>query len=126
VTVIHDVLLTAVQAQPLGAETVTVSVPPVDVKVCDVGETVSLQVTPAWVTVKVTPPIVSVPVRFVPAVLAAAVKLTVPFPDPDAPAVIVNQLSLLVAVHEQPVGAVTDVEPVPPAAAIDSDVGESE
>jgi hypothetical protein len=47
-------------------------------------------------------------------------------PDPGAPPVIVSHESLLVAVQVQPVGAVTDVEPVPPAATIDTDVGESE
>lgn len=37
VTVIHDTLLTAVQAQPLPVVTVTLPDPPLDPKLCDVG-----------------------------------------------------------------------------------------
>jgi hypothetical protein len=58
---------------------------------------------------------------------AAALKLTVPLPLPFAPAVTANQLvSLLTAVHVQPVGDETDVDPVPPPATTDCDVGVSE
>jgi hypothetical protein len=69
------------------------------------------------VTVNVCPPIVSVPVRPGP-LFAAAVKLTLPLPVPLAPAVIVNQPSLLAAVQLQPAGAVTAIAGVdgPPAA----------
>jgi hypothetical protein len=68
-----------------------------------------------------------VPARVVPLGFAAALKLTVPFPLPVAPAVTVNQLVLLLtAVHAHPVGDVTAVEPVPPAATTDCDVGASE
>ena len=55
------------------------------------------------------------PVRAAP-VLAAALKVTVPLPVPAAPAVIVTQAALLVAVHAQPARDVTPVVPVPPAA----------
>ena len=56
-----------------------------------------------------------VPVRPVVALFAATLNATVPLPDPLAPLVIVNQLVLLVAVHAQPVSAVTLVEPEPAA-----------
>ena len=65
-------------------------------------------------TVKVWPPIVSVPLRAVP-VLAATVNATVPLPVPDEPPVIVNHGTLAAAVHPQePADAVTVTEPDPP------------
>jgi hypothetical protein len=57
-------------------------------------------------------------------VFAATVKFTVPFPDPLPPDVIVTQLAALVAVHAQPVPAVTFVLPVPPAATTLCDVAD--
>ena len=45
-------------------------------------------------------------------------------PLPVAPAVMVIQAALLVAVHAQPVAAVTVTVPVPPAAATLADAGE--
>jgi hypothetical protein len=81
----------------------------------------------ACVTLKVWPPIVSVPLRGFVAALAAALKLTEPVPAPVAPLVTVNQpVSLLTPVHEQPVGAVTAVDPVPPLAITAWLVGERE
>ena len=69
--------------------------------------------------VKLVPAIVSVAVRAAP-VLAATVNVTVPAPLPDAPAEIVTNVALLVAVHEHAGRrAVTGTEPVPPAAAND-------
>jgi hypothetical protein len=73
--------------------------------------------------VKACPATVNVPVRVCVVGFAVPLKLTVPFPLPLAPLVIVNHEALLVAVHEQPVCAVTAVEPVPPFAAIDWLVG---
>ena len=65
------------------------------------------------------------PVRWLMFGLAGALKLTVPLPLPDAPAVTVNQLVLLLTpVHAQPACAVTLVEPVPPPATTDWVVGE--
>ena len=79
-----------------------------------------MQPTAAWFTEKVWPPIVTVPLRGVPFGFAVALKATVPFPLPLAPLVTVNHpVLLLTPVHAQPVGAVTVVEPVPPAAATD-------
>jgi hypothetical protein len=117
-------LLTAVQAQPAGAVTAMVPVPPLDTTLCEVGEIVSVQVIPACVTVKLLPAIVSVPERVDTPVFAAAVNDTEPLPDPDAPAVMVSQLSLLTAVHAQPDGAVTATVPVPPFATTVCDGGE--
>ena len=57
---------------------------------------------------------VSVPVRSAP-VFSATVKLTDPVPVPLAPLVIVIQLTLLTAVHAQPVCVVTVTgPPLPP------------
>jgi hypothetical protein len=51
------------------------------------------------------------PVRF-----AATWNTTAPVPVPEAPLTTVSQLSLLVAVHAQPLDVVTVTFPVPPAA----------
>ena len=68
-------------------------------------------------TVNVWFPMVSVPVRGFVVALAAAVKATEPSPLPVPPLVIVSHVgSLLTPVHAQPAGAVTAVDPVPPAA----------
>ena len=65
-------LLTAVQLQPVPAVTVTVPVAAADVvRLDDVGEMVNVHGAPAWVTVKVCPPIVIVPVRDAVVVFAA-------------------------------------------------------
>ena len=72
VTVIHASLLVAVQLHPVPAVTVTVPVVATDVvRFDDVGAIVNVQGAPAWVTVKVCPPIVIVPVREVVVVFAA-------------------------------------------------------
>jgi hypothetical protein len=81
-------------------------------------------VIPACVTVNVFPAIESVPVRVDVDALAPTLKLTVPFPLPDAPAVTVIQAALLTAVHAQPVPAVTVVLLVPPPEAAESVDGE--
>ena len=71
------------------------------------------------------PAIVSVPVRDDDPVLAATVKLTLPFPDPDAPAVTeIHVVLLLTAVHVQPAVAVTVLLPVPPVGVNDWLVGD--
>ena len=65
-------LLVAVQLQPVPAVTATLPVVATeDVRFDDVGEIVNVQGAPAWVTVKVCPPTVIVPVRDVVPVLAA-------------------------------------------------------
>ena len=72
----------------------------------------------ACVTVKVCPPIVIVPVRAAPP-LAATLKVTVPLPVPDPPAVTAIQGAFEVAVHAQsaPVDVVTPTLSVPASAA---------
>ena len=71
---------------------------------------------PGCVTLKLCPAIVSVPVRELVLLLAAALNATVPLPLPLAPPVTVSQdVLLLTPVHAHPAGDVTPVEPVPPA-----------
>jgi hypothetical protein len=123
VSVIQALLLTAVHGQP--AATVTVLLPLLAAAGNDwlVGDTAGEHEFPACVTVKVAPAMVSVPLRPDP-VLAAAVNLTDPLPDPVAPLVTVSHDALLAAVQLHPVAAVTLLLPPPPAAAIDCVVGE--
>ena len=74
----------------------------------------------ACVTVKLCPAIVSVPLRGLMLLLAAALNATVPLPLPLAPLVTVSHdVLLLTPVHAQPAGVVTAVEPVPPPAGTD-------
>jgi hypothetical protein len=60
---IQDALVLAVHAQPVVAVTVTVAPPPDAVAFAEGPEIVGTHGVPAWVTVKVRPPTVSVPVR---------------------------------------------------------------
>ena len=64
-------LLDAFHAQPVAAVTATVPVPAAAVGFADTGEIVGTHGAAAWVTVNVSPPIVSVPVRGVVVVFAA-------------------------------------------------------
>lgn len=82
-----------------------------------------LVVCPNWVTVTSCPATVSVPVRLVVAVLAAAEKVALPSPVPLPPPVIVSHPTLLAALQPQPPPAVTPTSPVPPEAANENDVG---
>ena len=66
---------------------------------------------------------VAVPVRDTDPVFASTVSVTVPFPVPVAPAVTVNQLSLLAAFHEHPAWDVTVTLAVCPAATALLEVG---
>ena len=59
------------------------------------------------------------------AVLVAALKVTVPLPDPLAPPLILTHGALLVAVHAQPLAAVTAVVEAPPAAVSVREVGDT-
>ena len=121
--VIHATLLVALHAQPLPAVTVTVPLPPADVGLADGGEMVGAQGAAAWFTVKVLPTIVSVPVREVVVVFAATSYVTEPLPVPVAPALIVIHATLLVALHAQPVAAVTVTVPEPATSDTLADVG---
>ena len=68
---IQDALLLAVQAQPVVAVTVTVPLPPAAVAFAEGEEIVGIHGVPAWVTAKVAPAIVSVPLRDAVVVFAA-------------------------------------------------------
>ena len=57
--------------------------------------------------------------RAKPLVLAATRNMTTPAPVPEAPLITVSQLSLLVALHVQPLDVVTVTFPVPPVASND-------
>jgi hypothetical protein len=69
--VIHASLLVAVHAQPVATVTLTVPDPPPATAFADTGAIVGAQGAPACVTVKVLPPMVTVPVRAVVVGLAA-------------------------------------------------------
>lgn len=71
VTVIQPSLLVADHPHPVDALTVTMLEAPEAPVVVDVGESVDTHETPAWMTVNVCPPIVSVPVRELVLVLSA-------------------------------------------------------
>jgi hypothetical protein len=107
VMLIHDDCSDEDHVQPAGEVTAKVALPPTYATSEDVGDTVYVQGTPAWLTVRVWPAIVIVPVRVALDELAAMVKATVPSPLPLAPPVIVIQLAVFAAVHAQPAGAVT-------------------
>ena len=85
VTVSQDVLLlTPVHAHPAGAVTPVEPVPPLAGTEPLVAESVNVQVMPGCVTLKLCPAIVSVPVRELVLLLAAALNATVPLPLPLA------------------------------------------
>ncbi len=69
----------------------------------------------AWVTVKVWPAMVIVPLRWAP-VLAATATLTLPLPVPVAPLLTVSHVALLVALQAQVLPAVTATLVASPAA----------
>jgi hypothetical protein len=120
VTVSHGAFAAAVHVQvPADAVTATDPEPPVSATFWLVGAIVNVHGGgggggAACDTVKVCPPIVSVPLRAVP-VFAATVNATEPLPVPDDPPVIVNHGTLAPAVHpHEPADAVTVTEPGPP------------
>ena len=63
VTLIQELLLTAVHPQEPAVVTFTVAVPPPYPIDCDVGAMEWLHDAPLWMTVSVCPPMVNVPVR---------------------------------------------------------------
>ena len=72
--------------------------------------------TPAWVTLKLFPAMVTVAVRGDVAVFALTVRLTVPLPDPEAPEATTIHETGLAAVQLHPVPTVTLTPTVSPAA----------
>ena len=90
----------------------------------DAGEIVSLHDSAAWVALNVLPAMVTEPEREADPVLAVAATVTVPGPEPLAPAVTVSQELLLVAFQPQAPGAVTEMSVLSPAVANAFEVGE--
>lgn len=120
VMVIHAALLEAVQSQPADVVTVRVPDPPAATTNWPVGEMEKAHDDPAWLTMNVWPPTEIVPVRANEPVFGAALKVTVPGPDPLEPPVMVIHAAPLTAVHAQPVLALTEMVPVPPAVGSDA------
>jgi hypothetical protein len=110
----HVWLSDAVHVQPAGAVIVTVPLPPPATMFCVAGESAKLQGTPACVTVTAWPPTVTVALRDALDVLAVAVSVIVPLPEPLAPLVTESHDALSEAVHAQPEPAVSVSVAVPP------------
>ena len=123
VIVIHEALSVAVHAQPLPAVTVTLDVPAAAATATFVGDGVIVQGA-LCVMVTACPPIVIAPLRGDVDVFAVTEYVTVPFPEPLAPPVIVIQEALSVAVHPQPLPAATATLDVPAAADMVTLVGD--
>jgi hypothetical protein len=109
---IHVADAEAFHVHPFNVSTLTVPlVAPAGTDVLT-GERLKVHVCPACVTVKVWPAIVMVPLRVDVPGLAATEYATCPFPLPFAPLVTVTHDVLLLAVHAQPLAAVTATFPV--------------
>ncbi len=98
-TTSHEASLEVVHPQAAPVFTGSDSRTPVGCGVTDAAPMATEQLA-AWLTVKVCPATVSVPVRAVLAVLAATAKVTVPLPVPAAPVATAIHDTLLRAVHE--------------------------
>ena len=120
VIVIHGELLLAVQVHPAEVVTVTLPVPPAAFTFKSVGVTVKVQ-PDCWLTVKVCPPAVIVPVRGGPA-FGCTVKAIAPLPVPLL-LVRVIQGTLLDADQVQPAAVVILKLPLPPATGMVALVG---
>jgi hypothetical protein len=92
--------------------------PAVDSNDSDVDESDAVHGAAACVMVRSRPPIAMVPVRVVPAGLAATRYVTVPLPEPEAPVSTVIQEAPETAVHPHPDATVTSTLPSAPAAAM--------
>lgn len=110
---IHDAPLVAVHPQPAGDVTAMLALPPLAVKLCDVGE-IELLHSPACVTVIHWPARRSEPVRLLAPVLGFVVKVAVPGPLPVL--VVEIQREPDTAVQLQPAAVSTSIAPMPPAA----------
>jgi hypothetical protein len=125
VTLSQFALEAAVHEQPAGADTATVPVPLEDGNERELLPIVTTHAVPAWLTVKVLPPIAIVPERGVELGFATTVNATLPGPLPDAAPLIAIQFAVLVAVHAQPAAAVTVTLPLSPSASAALEPGES-
>jgi hypothetical protein len=124
-SVIQLALSVAVQEQLALVVRENDPLPPAAATLAADGEMAYEHAAAAWVTVYVCPLTVMVPVREVVFEFAAALKLTVPLPVPLGDPVMVSQLLLLAAVHEQLEPAATPNDPVPPPAPTDPLDGDS-
>ena len=119
---IHGTELTALHEQlPLLVLTLNIPGPPAGPVDLDPGARLKVQPL-TCLTVKAWPAIVTVPTRAA-AVLASTASLTVPFPDPLAPAVTWIQGAWDDVVHVQPAAAVTLTATLAPAAGTSSSFG---
>lgn len=117
----HCALLDAVHAQPGGAVTATLPLPPAGGSDCVWGAMLNVQPCDC-VTVTVCPATVNVPVRDGP-VVAATSNCTLPFDDPDVDPWMAIQGAVVDAVHVHPLPAVTVTVPDPPFAPNACEVG---
>ena len=113
----------AVHVQSVGLLTLILFRPPSRCAETLDGSTVNVHDVPGWLTVTCSPAIVILAFRCGVPPFDVAVKVTVPFPLPFAPPVIVIQEVCSVAVHVQPDGASTEKAEPPPAAGTDRFVG---
>ena len=113
-TVPAPALAVALFTTRVGRDDVT-NWPPVGEFVVGAESVTATALTPCCVIATADPLTVSVPVRSAAPVFAATVNCTVPLAEPDAPCEMVMKLELLVAVHAQPLAAVTAIVPVPPS-----------
>jgi hypothetical protein len=120
-------LLTAIQLQPGAVLTLRTLLPPLDAKTSLVGEIEKEQgLLPDWLTVKVWPATVIVPLRGEGSGLGATLKATEPLPEPGVPETMVMNEALEVALQLHPAGALTITFPLPPAELYDWPAGEIE
>src|SRR5262249_3863322 len=125
VIVIHAAGVDALHAQPGGAVTWMVPVPPPAANDCALGARATLHDMPAWSTVNVCPAIAIRPVRPLGLGLAATSYVTVPVPLPLVPAVIVSQGSVVTELQAQ-VELTSTRRPVAPPAGTELPVGDKE
>ena len=119
VRVIHGAPLNAVHAHPVDERTAMVPVPPALGTAWLAGDTAYVHDAAACVTVIGLPATVRVATLELVVVFAVALKVTWPAPVPLVPDPIGSHDALLLADQAQPAGAVTEIDPAPPAAAKD-------
>jgi hypothetical protein len=102
--------------------TLTLPEPPLAPIAWLVGAIAKVHGADGCITSSVWPPIVTVPLRAAPA-LVATLRVIDPLPVPEEPPVIVIHPALDVAVHAQPSPAVTRVDPLPPPLGTSSRAG---
>jgi hypothetical protein len=111
--VIHEGTPLALHVQPVFVVMETVLATPVAGAEMLAGVTLNAQV-PDWTTLNERPAMVTAPVRCVIALFAVTRMVAVPFPEPLLPEVTVIHETPLVAVHAQPLPAVTATVVVSP------------